>query len=247
MKPVTVFNFSGAYERQDFYKTIPCKWVDLTDLTGVCGYCDGEALLAIEERAGESPQGVHFIDGGNYHYVSYAMARQQKEPFTLVVFDHHTDMVPPNFEGLLSCGCWVKRALEDTEELKEVILIGVADELSETIEPGLRARVTLYTESMLTDNSWLSHLAGCLKRPVYLSIDKDVLSKEAAITDWDQGSMTLEQLIEAVRLIKDRVPILGADVCGEYDGRGEALPGTENGDEKNNSANKRLLNLLSGE
>lgn len=247
MKPVTVFNFSGAYERQDFYKAIPHRWVDLTDLTGVCGYCDSEALLAIEERAGESPQGVHFIDGGNYHYVSYAMAGQQEEPFTLVVFDHHTDMVPPSFEGLLSCGCWVKRALEDTEKLREVILIGVADELSETIESELRDRVTLYTESMIVDNSWLSHLVLCLKRPVYLSIDKDVLSKEEAVTDWDQGTMTLDQLIEAVRLIKDTVPILGADVCGEYDGRGGDCPETEKGDEKNNLANKRILEMLAGE
>jgi len=49
--------------------------------------------------------------------------------------------------------------------------------------------------------------------PVYLSIDKDVLSPRVVQTNWDQGVLTEETLIEAVRFLKPR--LLAADVTGE--------------------------------
>ena len=50
--------------------------------------------------------------------------------------------------------------------------------------------------------------------PVFLSIDLDVLSREYARTDWDQGSMTLPRLLETVGRIRAEHRILGIDVCG---------------------------------
>lgn len=47
-----------------------------------------------------------------------------KEPFELLVFDHHTDMQRPAFGGILSCGGWIREALETNENLKHVILVG---------------------------------------------------------------------------------------------------------------------------
>ena len=35
-------------------------------------------------------------------------------PFRLILFDNHTDMQPPAFGGLLSCGGWAAEALEKT-------------------------------------------------------------------------------------------------------------------------------------
>ena len=40
------------------------------------------------------------------------------------MFDNHTDMQPPAFGGLLSCGGWVAEAIEELPLLREVILAG---------------------------------------------------------------------------------------------------------------------------
>lgn len=55
-------------------------------------------------------------------------------------------------------------------------------------------------------------LAG---RDVYLSIDKDVLSPADVPSDWEQGAMTLPQLLAGIRTLRARVNLVGADVCGD--------------------------------
>ena len=65
-----------------------------------------------------------FLDSGNYHYLTKLWLELVKEPFELLVFDHHTDMQRPAFGGILSCGGWIREALETNENLKHVILVG---------------------------------------------------------------------------------------------------------------------------
>ena len=48
----------------------------------------------------------------------------------------------------------------------------------------------------------------------YLSIDKDVLDKQFARTNWDHGSMTLVEMKELIENIAVSYDIIGADVCG---------------------------------
>ncbi len=113
MISVSVLNFTGVYERESFYKDGDCEWIDCSDLSGVNGFCDEASMEEIEALISGLSGWIHFIDGGNFHYLSYLMVRKIREPFTLVVFDHHTDMKPSIFAGILSCGCWIKRALDD--------------------------------------------------------------------------------------------------------------------------------------
>ena len=49
---------------------------------------------------------------------------------------------------------------------------------------------------------------------VYISIDKDVLSRVFARTDWDQGTMTLDELSAALRKLRAERRIIGVDLCG---------------------------------
>ena len=87
--------------------------MDFTGLKGVNGYCDEEAGREIRERIEDlSPMEVHFIDSGNFHYISKFWTDKIREDFVLVLFDHHTDMQPSRFGELLSCGSWVKDALD---------------------------------------------------------------------------------------------------------------------------------------
>lgn len=50
--------------------------------------------------------------------------------------------------------------------------------------------------------------------PVFLSIDLDVLSPAFARTDWDQGTMTLDELLAHAGRIATEHRVLGIDVCG---------------------------------
>jgi arginase family enzyme len=51
---------------------------------------------------------------------------------------------------------------------------------------------------------------------VYISIDKDVLSPEEAVTNWDQGVMKLDQILLAIAKLSENHRLLGIDVCGDY-------------------------------
>ena len=51
-----------------------------------------------------SVHGIHFIDNGNYHYLTKLWIEKIDEPFILVVFDHHSDMQKPLYQDFLSCG-----------------------------------------------------------------------------------------------------------------------------------------------
>lgn len=257
MEPVTVFNFTRVYEEQTFYRDIPHEWIDCTDLSGVNGFCDDEALTEIRRRMREAKGRIHFIDGGNFHYISYASVMEINVPFTLVVFDHHTDMKPSMFEGLLSCGCWIKRALDDNPKLERVILLGVADELADTVDPEYSKRVTVIPEGeaargsemargseTMEESSWLQAVFDRVSGLVYISVDKDAFSENEAATDWDQGTMTLNQLEAAVRILRSKCTFLGVDVCGEADG---SAAGGENSGEMirlNDRANRRIMEIL---
>lgn len=51
---------------------------------------------------------------------------------------------------------------------------------------------------------------------VYLTIDKDVLAADDAVTNWDQGRMRLPYLLSLISEIGNRHRIIGADVIGDY-------------------------------
>ncbi len=58
-------------------------------------------------------------------------------------------------------------------------------------------------------------LPRCLKHPIYLSIDKDVLSDRFLKLGWSQGSMKPEELLEAVEFLREKFEIVGVDISGE--------------------------------
>jgi len=51
---------------------------------------------------------------------------------------------------------------------------------------------------------------------IYISIDKDVLTFNDAVTNWDQGQIKLDYIIETIKLLKEKYNIIGADVTGDY-------------------------------
>lgn len=53
-------------------------------------------------------------------------------------------------------------------------------------------------------------------KQVYVSIDKDCLKKEYALTNWEEGLLTLDELFNMLKLIKDNLDIVGMDITGDY-------------------------------
>ncbi len=64
---------------------------------------------------------------------------------------------------------------------------------------------------------FLDYMLSRIATPsVYLTVDKDVLAREDAITNWDQGRMRMPYLLSLVRAIAKQHAVVGADVTGDY-------------------------------
>ena len=224
-KETVITNFSGIYKNQNFYKNYAEEEIsrtELSDLSGCNCYCDAEASDRIrKEIQAFTGKGLHFIDSGNYHYMTRLWLEKLQIPFRLLVFDNHTDMQPPAFGGLLSCGGWIAASLEELPLLQEVILVGPDEEAYTQVEPDLQQKVLFLSREKLSTmtteekEGFFNNLSEDL--PLYVSVDKDVLCKGDASTTWSQGDMHLSELMSFLELVLERQNILGMDVCGECD------------------------------
>lgn len=83
--------------------------LDLTRLEGTTCYCDADAEKAIEGAFKQLPVNIlHWIDGGDYHYLTELWMRRLSAPARLLLIDNHPDDQEPSFGAdILSCGGWV--------------------------------------------------------------------------------------------------------------------------------------------
>ena len=185
---IVIMNFTGVFENQEFYQDLGAVWLELGDIQGTNCYCDEEAEAAIKERISlMEPSGIHFLDSGNYHYVSKIWLDKIEEEFELLVFDHHTDMQMPMFGNILSCGGWIQAALDTNTRLKRVYLAGPPSMEAEAD----RERVVGINEEELKTPGCISRHLKNSELPLYISLDKDILTRSCAITNWDQGEAQL--------------------------------------------------------
>lgn len=194
-----VFQFSGAYAEQGFLpwleqQTQGVQVLDLTSLEGCCCYCDAQASAVLKEAFPHPLPRLRWLDSGDYHYLSHLLALRETEPFHLILLDNHPDNQDPAFEGVLSCGSWVKEMQEQNPMLRDVLSIGPPEGKADIPE------------------GWLEERRG---ERVYVSLDKDVMDKAYARTDWSQGTYSLEQIKEMLERIIGRMDVAAVDICGE--------------------------------
>lgn len=211
----------------------PCI-LDFTTLSGTTGFCDDAAADEIRRRIADFPaRGLHFLDNGNFHYLTRFWCEKISEDFALVVYDHHVDLRKPVFPGLMSCGSWIRDVLLRNRHCRAVLIIGPERAQTDIIGRELQSlaagqpprsstpvRFYCFTEDDILDGRAareLPHILDELRLPVYISIDKDVLTRKVLRTNWDQGIMTEAELHrELGRFTTDpQIHILGADICGE--------------------------------
>jgi arginase family enzyme len=216
MSEKVVLDFTHTYTKEDFPEEWDMAWEDCSEIIGTNCYCDEDAQTLLRQRlAPYNTAGIHFIDSGNYHYLSKLWTEKIQEPFSLVVFDHHSDMQLPRFEGVLSCGGWIRALLEECQWLEHVYIIG-ASSSQKAQANGYEDRLFYITEEeanlffQLEKKFFLTR-----EKKIYLSIDKDVLASTEVHMNWDQGSMTLENLKRQLRMIFQEAEVIGVDICGE--------------------------------
>jgi len=204
---VTFLNIDGTYVSQQRLLRVPHEWIDLADIKHTNLYCEEHSLQEIERRIQyRNCTGLTFIGSGNYHYVSYLLMKQMNEPFTLVLFDNHTD-IGARGETMISCGSWVSYAL-NIPFLEKVIIVGPLQRSHPHLAENITIFPTLHSPKLL-----LSHITT---ERVYISIDKDVLCRNDAVTNWEQGTMTLSFLLRCLQQLLVYKHVVGMDVCGEY-------------------------------
>ena len=163
--------------------------VDFTHLEGTNCYCSPESAAIIRQDFGRRElRAFHQIGTGDYHYLTLFWLERIREPFCLVLFDHHPDDQPAAFgDALVSCGGWVTDA---------------------------RRLPLLRQDVWIRDTADFPLLEKLPDLPVYLSLDLDVLSPDFARTDWDQGTMSQDEMSAALRKLRAERRIIGVDLCG---------------------------------
>lgn len=240
---VVVMNFSGAYQLEPFAKNEKIIRVNCSDISGTDCYCSpaSEQIIAGKISA-LSPNGIHFIDSGDYHYVSKLWTDKIAEPFRLVLFDHHTDMQKSKIPGLLTCGSWVREMLEHNKWLRQVVIFGTPAGTEKKVPAEFTNRVIIDSEQSvhrhtLPQNTPHDHL------PVYVSIDKDVINPAEAVTNWDQGILTMADIQRILMTVFAKTRVIGLDVCGEFSIT-HSLFADYKAAEIDNEANIEIINIV---
>lgn len=237
---------------------------------------------------------VVFAGSGDFHHVTPLLleraAAEAGGPVTVIHFDNHPDWV--RTAPGLHCGSWVGRAAR-LEGVARVITVGVCSpdigrakasqgdlaliaedrlDLFAWTAPDGGDEVVLAgrawpTIAALGEAAFLDRLEAAVpSRAVYVTIDKDVLRAEDAVTNWDQGRASLDFVMAAIRRLAETRRVVGADVVGDwstpvYGGgagarllkRGEAMldqpwsrPEPAEASVVNEAVNLRLLEMFEG-
>jgi hypothetical protein len=253
-----IFDVTGSYDANVMKGFLgEATRIDLTDAEGVNLYCDDAArerlagVIAEHERSG-----IRLLDSGNTHYLSALLAEGTSEDFALVLFDHHTDCKAAMFD-MLSCGSWVRNLQKENPRCKQTILIGPPESAFRELEAFLAEREEALPEGTvcITEEDLLergaeavAEAAAQIRYPIYLSVDKDILTTDTVRTNWDQGKISLSLLLECLRALecgfRDKTfprRLLALDICGLLPVREGAGPYEEEGYETDRSIAELFL------
>jgi arginase family enzyme len=217
---------------------------------------------------------------GDFHHLTALWLRRVSAPVTVVSFDNHPDwdIRPPKW----ACGSWVNRALE-LPQVSKVSVWGCGNfecwwprqifgnrraERKGHLEvhpwADFRGRSARQRRGAIVRQDWQQRFLALAKEltgeTVYVTIDLDCLRAEEAVTNWESGFFTLDDLEWALCELRHAAQIIAGDICGAFslpryarwkqrfaakvDHPKLALPSAEAMRETNEAALKRLWPLL---
>ena len=182
--------------------------------------------------------GFTLLGSGDFHHFSLGLIARYKIPLTVVLFDNHPDWIKPPHQ--FHCGTWVY-SLARLPHVARIIIVGLesgdinGSEFNKgDVESYLNKKIVLlpYQDVEISLDgktvilhSKLSHnleagiaeiIDNISTQQVYISIDKDCLRLEDAYTNWEQGTLPITTVTNAIRAIKNKFDIVGADTVGDY-------------------------------
>ena len=174
---------------------------------------------------------------GDFHYLTGLWVRRITEPFVLISFDKHPDwdVRPPRW----GCGGWVNRALE-LSFVRKVSVWGCGNfecwwpwqffgnrraerEGRLEVHPWADYRTVegRNRRGAILRENWRNHFSEFVSRlgsaNMYVTIDLDCLRAEEAVTNWESGRFTLDDVRWALtQLRQSSGRIVGGDLCGAF-------------------------------
>lgn len=173
---------------------------------------------------------------GDFHHLSALYLRKITEPFVLISFDNHPDwdIRPPRW----CAGSWISRALENPL-LQSVHVWGPGSFECWGLWPLFannreirRGRLHAYPwvdhrpagkrahRGAITRKNWRERFekfaAQIGEHPIYVTIDFDSLRYEDAVTNWEPGRFTTDDIVWAVRTLRGQCRFAGGDICGAW-------------------------------
>jgi hypothetical protein len=173
---------------------------------------------------------------GDFHHLTALWLRRVAEPITVVSFDNHPDwdIRPPRW----ACGGWVNRALE-LPHVQKVSVWGCgnfecwwpaqifgnrAAERAGTLDVHPWADARKPTErgrrGAIFRNDWRSKFKQFVEtlsgRAVYITIDLDCLHSSEAVTNWENGNFTTDDVAWALGALRSGARVIAGDLCGAY-------------------------------
>ena len=173
---------------------------------------------------------------GDFHHLTALWLRKVEQPITVVSFDNHPDwdIRPPRW----ACGGWVNRALE-LPHVKKVSVWGcgnfecwwpaqlfgnrAAERAGKLdVHPWADARPVSRRKrrgAILREN-WREHFEKFVDElgstGVYVTVDLDCLRSADAVSNWENGMFTVEDVAWALGALRSRARVVGGDMCGAY-------------------------------
>lgn len=191
-------------------------------------------ILAFDCAMGEKLPPVLVYGSGDFHHLSALWLRRHPSLTTLVSFDNHPDwdVRPPRW----ACGGWINRAL-DLPTLAKVSIWGCGNfecwwparifgnrraERSGRLEvhpwADDRSEAEKKRRGAILRSNWRPAFSEFVRQlgstQIYLTIDLDCLRAEEAVTNWENGRFTIDDLVWALRELDGRIG--AADLCGAW-------------------------------
>lgn len=242
-------NLTGMFHEEEMKKH-GITVVDLSDIPGTDMYLSDDARDEIRKRLTPyGPSGIHFLEGGNYHYLTEFFLEKIHGPYSLVLFDNHSDMQLPMIHKMTSCGSWAGEVLFRDENLVQLILVGPDEATMDAIDVRDRAEsagkmVCISLQDLQQEKAAQKIETVNTDVPMYISVDKDVLSRQYAVTNWNQGQMSLPTLEKLLRKIYLDCDVIGTDICGEYRPSDGPLPEYARAERINAGTDQELYNFI---
>jgi hypothetical protein len=207
-----------------------------------------EASLAIRlgEKKDSEPK-LTFVGSGDFHHVSLALLRRIAEPFNLLVIDNHPDWMrgipvlhcgtwvwhacrlanvrrvyhvggdvdfDNGFRFLAPWSALTSGRITAFPAVRKFRGSGWRSVPHEPLRPAPEERLTVARLAELLQ----PHERALAQRPLYISLDKDVMTTEDAVVNWDSGHLTLAEVRDIlagfVRAADGR--LAGMDVVGDW-------------------------------